>query len=108
MDMRERAEDLARRRARVALMGGDEAMTRQHVAGKLTARERIERLFDQGTFTEIGTATHAGIAPELAGREAPADGVITGFGKVDGRPASVIGYDFTVIAGSMGRTAEIK
>jgi acetyl-CoA carboxylase carboxyltransferase component len=109
MDMREHAEDLARRRARAGRMGGDEAVARQHAAGKLTARERIDRLFDKDTFTEIGLhATHAGIAPDLAGRETPADGVVTGFGKVDGRLASVIAYDFTVMAGSMGRNAEIK
>jgi acetyl-CoA carboxylase carboxyltransferase component len=109
MDMRERAEDLARRRARAVLMGGDEAVARQHAAGKLTARERVDRLFDKGTFTEVGIhATHAGIAPDLAGRDTPADGVVTGFGRIDGRLASVIAYDFTVMAGSMGRTAETK
>ena len=109
MDMREHAEDLARRRARVSRMGGDEAVARQHAAGKLTVRERIERLFDEDTFTEIGIhATHAGIAPGLAGRETPADGVVTGFGKVDGRLVAVIAYDFTVMAGSMGRNAETK
>jgi acetyl-CoA carboxylase carboxyltransferase component len=109
MGMREHAEDLARRRDRAARMGGDEAVARQHAAGKLTVRERIDRLFDPDTFTEIGLhATHAGIAPDLAGRQTPADGVVTGFGKVDGRLASVIAYDFTVMAGSMGRTAEVK
>jgi methylmalonyl-CoA decarboxylase subunit alpha len=84
-------------------------VAKQHAAGKLTVRERIDRLFDAGTFTEIGVhATHAGIAPELAGRDTPADGVVTGFGKIDGRPAAVIAYDFTVMAGSMGRNAESK
>ncbi|HET7339971.1 MAG TPA: carboxyl transferase domain-containing protein, partial [Methylomirabilota bacterium] len=109
MGMREHADDLARRRAQAARMGGEEAVARQHGAGKLTVRERIDRLFDKGTFTEIGIhATHAGIAPDLAGRDTPADGVVTGFGKVDGRLASVIAYDFTVMAGSMGRNAETK
>jgi acetyl-CoA carboxylase carboxyltransferase component len=109
MSMKEHAEDLVRRRARASRMGGDEAVARQHAAGKLTVRERIDRLFDKDTFTEIGLhATHAGIAPDLVGRETPADGVVTGFGKVDGRLASVIAYDFTVMAGSMGRNAETK
>ena len=109
MGMKDHADDLARRRAKARQMGGEEAVARQHAAGKLTARERIDRLFDKDTFTEIGVhATHAGIAPDLAGRETPADGVITGFGKVDGRLASVIAYDFTVMAGSMGRNAETK
>ena len=109
MGMKEHADDLARRRAHAAQMGGDEAVARQHAAGKLTVRERIGRLFDKDTFTEIGIhATHAGIAPDLAGRETPADGVVTGFGKIDGRLASLIAYDFTVMAGSMGRNAETK
>jgi acetyl-CoA carboxylase carboxyltransferase component len=107
--MKEHAEELAARRRRAEEMGGHEAVDRQHGAGKLTVRERIDRLFDAGTFTEIGVhATHAGIAPELEGKATPADGVVTGFGKIDGRPASVIAYDFTVMAGSMGRTAETK
>jgi acetyl-CoA carboxylase carboxyltransferase component len=109
MAMKDHADELARRRARARQMGGEEAVARQHAAGKLTVRERIDRLFDKDTFTEIGLhATHAGIAPDLAGRETPADGVVTGFGRIDGRLASVIAYDFTVMAGSMGRNAETK
>jgi acetyl-CoA carboxylase carboxyltransferase component len=109
MSMKDLADELAAQRARALQMGGADAVAKQHAAGKLTARERIDRLFDAGTFTEIGVhATHAGIAPDLAGRHTPADGVITGFGKVDGRPVSVIAYDFTVMAGSMGRNAETK
>src|SRR4029453_12999910 len=87
MGMKEPPAALAWRRARAAQMGGDDAAARQHAAGKLTVRERIDRLFDKDSFTEIGMhATHAGIAPDLAGRETPADGVVTGFGKIDGRP----------------------
>jgi len=109
MSMKDHADDLAARRERAEQMGGKEAVDKQHAAGKLTVRERIDHLFDAGTFTEIGLhATHAGIAPELAGRDTPADGVVTGFGKIDGRPAAVIAYDFTVMAGSMGRNAETK
>src|SRR2546425_12260396 len=90
-------------------MGGVDAVARQHASGKLTARERIDLLFDAGSFTEIGVqATHAGVSPEMVGKETPADGVVTGFGRIDGRFASVIAYDFTVMAGSMGRTAEVK
>ncbi|MEX2146426.1 MAG: acyl-CoA carboxylase subunit beta [Candidatus Rokuibacteriota bacterium] len=107
--MKDLADALAAERARALEMGGAAAVARQHAAGKLTARERIDRLFDAGTFTELGVhATHAGIAPDLAGRHTPADGVITGVGSIDGRLASVIAYDFTVMAGSMGRTAETK
>ncbi|OGL08358.1 MAG: propionyl-CoA carboxylase [Candidatus Rokubacteria bacterium RIFCSPLOWO2_02_FULL_72_37] len=109
MGMKDLVDELAARRTRARRMGGEEAIARQHAAGKLTVRERLDLLFDAGTFTEIGVqATHAGIAPDLAGRETPADGVVTGFGRIGGRPASVIAYDFTVMAGSMGRTAEVK
>ncbi len=109
MGMRDLVDELAAKRTRIRKMGGDEAVERQHAAGKLTVRERLDLLFDAGTFSEIGVqATHAGIAPDMAGKETPADGVVTGFGKINGRLASVIAYDFTVMAGSMGRTAEIK
>jgi acetyl-CoA carboxylase carboxyltransferase component len=107
--MRERVEDLRRRRARIMEMGGPEAVARQHAAGKLTARERIDRLFDPGSFVEIGAhATHQHPSSGMAGRDTPADGVVTGFGGIDGRPACVIAYDFTVMAGSMGRVGEQK
>ncbi|MGH7391673.1 MAG: acyl-CoA carboxylase subunit beta [Candidatus Rokuibacteriota bacterium] len=107
--MHERADDLAARRERARRMGGEDAVGKQHEAGKLTVRERLALLFDRDTFAEIGVhAIHAGIAPDMKGRETPADGVVTGFGRIDGRLASVIAYDFTVMAGSMGRTAEVK
>jgi acetyl-CoA carboxylase carboxyltransferase component len=107
--MKDLVDELAARRTAVGRMGGEAAVAKQHTEGKLTARERVDRLFDAGTFCEIGAhATHAGIAPDMAGKHTPADGVVTGFGKIDGRFAAVIAYDFTVMAGSMGRTAEIK
>ncbi|MBI4638937.1 MAG: acyl-CoA carboxylase subunit beta [Candidatus Rokubacteria bacterium] len=109
MGMKDLADELGARRARIRQMGGDDAVAKQHAAGKLSVRERLDLLFDAGSWTEIGIlATHAGIAPGMAGKETPADGVVTGFGRVNGRLASIIAYDFTVMAGSMGRTAEIK
>src|SRR5215467_12839245 len=109
MGMKELADDLDARRRRALAMGGAEAVAKQHAEGKLTVRERVDRLFDLGSFHEIGLlATHANISPAMKGRETPADGVVTGFGKINGRPASLIAYDFTVMAGSMGRTAEVK
>jgi acetyl-CoA carboxylase carboxyltransferase component len=109
MGMKELADELRARRERALAMGGAEAVAKQHAEGKLTVRERIERLFDPDSFNEIGLlATHANVSPAMRGRETPADGVVTGFGKVSGRWASVIAYDFTVMAGSMGRTAEVK
>jgi methylmalonyl-CoA decarboxylase subunit alpha len=107
--LRPLVEDLAERRATAKRGGGEEKIATQHAAGELTARERVEALIDPGTFTELGL--HAGIHHSvrgLEGREAPADGVITGYGKVDGRLVAVAAYDFTVMAGSMGTTGEIK
>jgi acetyl-CoA carboxylase carboxyltransferase component len=107
--LRPLVEDLEERR-RVAKLGGGEAkIARQHEQGKLTARERIDRLIDAGTFTELGL--HAGIHHSVRGledKQAPADGVITGYGEVDGRLVAVAAYDFTVMAGSMGTTGELK
>ncbi len=107
--LRPLVEDLHERRARARLGGGEERIARQHEAGKLTARERLDLLLDEGSFTELGI--HAGIhfsVRGLEGKEAPADGVITGYGKVDGRMVAVCAYDFTVMAGSMGMTGETK
>src|SRR3954465_8824741 len=107
--LRPLAADLEERRARARRGGGDEKIAKQHDAGKLTARERIDLLVDPGTFHELGL--HAGIHHSvrgLGGREAPADGVITGYGRVDGRLVAVCAYDFTVMAGSMGMTGEQK
>src|SRR5947208_6374425 len=107
--LRPLVDDLLERRAAARLGGGEERIAKQHAADKLTARERVDLLVDPGTFTELGL--HAGIhysVRALEGKEAPADGVITGYGKVDGRLVAVAAYDFTVMAGSMGMTGEIK
>src|SRR3954454_15335879 len=107
--LRPLVEDLAARRERARLGGGPERIERQHAAEKLTARERIDLLVDEGTWNELGL--HAGIhfaVRGLEGKEAPADGVVTGWGRVDGRLVAVAAYDFTVMAGSMGMTGEMK
>ncbi|MCC7443012.1 MAG: acyl-CoA carboxylase subunit beta [Bdellovibrionales bacterium] len=96
-------------RERTRQMGGEEAVQKQHESGKLTARERIELLFDPGSFVEYGIlATHQSAMPDMQGKVTPADGVITGVGRVDGRPCCVAAYDFTVMAGSMGEVGERK
>ncbi len=107
--LRPLVEELAERRAKARLGGGEERIARQHAKGALTARERVDLLVDEGTFTELGL--HAGIHFSVRGledKEAPADGVITGYGRVDGRMVAVAAYDFTVMAGSMGMTGELK
>jgi acetyl-CoA carboxylase carboxyltransferase component len=107
--LRPLALDLEQRRARAREGGGPEKIARQHEAGKLTARERLALLIDEGTFTELGIQARPHHSQRaMDGREAPADGVITGYGMIDGRWVAVVAYDFTVMAGSMGMTGEIK
>jgi len=100
----ELVQDLSGRRERNLRMGGAERVEQQHVRGKLTVRERIDVLFDRGSFVEFGLLAHqqqvGSVEPDAAGT--PADGVVTGYGLIAGRQAWVIAYDFTVMAGSMG------
>jgi methylmalonyl-CoA decarboxylase subunit alpha len=107
--LRPLVEDLHARRAQIELGGGEEKIARQHAAQKLTARERLALLIDEGTFTELGIHGRPHFAQRaMDGKQAPADGVITGYGKVAGRLVAVCAYDFTVMAGSMGMTGELK
>jgi acetyl-CoA carboxylase carboxyltransferase component len=107
--LRPLALDLEERRVKARAGGGPEKVARQHAAGKLTARERIALLIDDGTFTELGVHARPHFSQRaMDGREAPADGVITGYGMVAGRWVALAAYDFTVMAGSMGMTGEIK
>jgi acetyl-CoA carboxylase carboxyltransferase component len=107
--LRPLADDLRARREQIRQGGGAEKIDAQHAQDKLTARERIALLIDEGTFVELGIHGRPHSSQRaMDGREAPADGVITGYGKIDGRLAAVAAYDFTVMAGSMGMTGEIK
>ncbi len=107
--LRSLVDDLHERRERARLGGGEERIARQHEQGKLTARERLALLIDEGTFTEVGIHARPHFSQRaMEGKDAPADGVITGYGKVDGRLVAVAAYDFTVMAGSMGMTGELK
>ncbi len=102
-------EQLHERRAKARLGGGLEKIEAQHERGKLTARERLDLLVDEDTFVEIGIHGRPHFSqPALKDRDAPADGVITGWGDVDGRACAIVAYDFTVMAGSMGQTGEVK
>ncbi len=102
-------DDLHARRRRIQAGGGQEKLDRQHAAGKLGARERIALLIDDGTFCELGIHARPHYShAAMQGVDAPADGVITGYGAIDGRLVCVAAYDFTVMAGSMGTTGELK
>ncbi len=99
----DRLDELRRRAEAVLAMGGEERVRRQHAAGKLTARERLDLLLDPGSFVELDRfVTHRGREFGLDRVEAPADGVVTGWGTIDGRPVAVFSQDFTVLGGSLG------
>jgi propionyl-CoA carboxylase beta chain len=84
------------------LGGGTERIAKQHEAGKLTARERLDLLLDPGTFVELDKfVTHRSSEFGMAERRIPGDGVVTGYGKVDGRQVFVFAQDFTVFGGSL-------
>lgn len=107
--MREKVAELERRKAAARQMGGPERVERQHSRGKLDVRQRIDLLFDPGTFVELGAlANNDGALPGESKRDAPADGVVTGFGEVDGRMVCCAAYDFTVLGGSIGTVGERK
>ena len=99
----QRVKELQEKEARVKGMGGLKAVEKQHAAGKLTARERLDLFFDPGTFRETDLfVTHRCVNFGMEKVEIPADGVITGFGKVQGRPVFAFSQDFTSRAGSLG------
>ena len=101
--MASQLSDLENERQEAMKGGGDERIAAQHARGKLTARERLEQLLDPGTFVEIGLfITHRAIGFGMEKSHPAGDGVITGWGKVDGRVVYVFAQDFTVIGGSVG------
>lgn len=84
------------------------AVERQHARGKLTARERIERLVDAGSFREFGTLVSGQGAHQVGRDKAPADGVVTGTALLEGRPAVIVSQDFSVFGGSSGVLGSAK
>lgn len=107
--MAERLENLEDAKHKMSLGGGEAKIEKQHERGKLTARERINLLFDESTFHETGMfAKHRTTHFGMDKTEAPADGVVTGVGAVFGRPVHVASQDFTVMGGSAGETQSNK
>ncbi|HZC40102.1 MAG TPA: acyl-CoA carboxylase subunit beta [Streptosporangiaceae bacterium] len=95
--------DLRRRRDEAIHAGSERAVERQHAKGKMTARERVDRLLDPGSFTEFGAlARHRAHDFGVAANRPYGDGVVTGHGTIDGRPVCVYSQDFTVFGGSLG------
>ncbi|MFO1443554.1 acyl-CoA carboxylase subunit beta [Bacillus sp. Bva_UNVM-123] len=102
-DIYEKINELYDRRREIELGGGDDRIEKQHEKGKLTARERIELLVDQGTFVELNPfIEHRCTDFGLNEQKGPGDGVVTGYGKVNGRPIFLFSQDFTVFGGALG------
>jgi methylmalonyl-CoA carboxyltransferase 12S subunit len=99
----EKVADLRTKRAAIEEGGGKQRIDKQHAAGKLSARERVAKLVDEGTFQEIGLfAQHRSTYFGMAEKEMPADGVITGCATIDGRLVHLASQDFTVAGGAAG------
>src|SRR2546428_4360439 len=102
MSMREKLELLQKRRAEAELGGGAERIKAQHDKGKMTARERLDVLLDPGSFVELDRfVTHRATDFGLADEKYLGDGVVTGYGRIDGRLVYVFSQDFTVFGGSL-------
>lgn len=102
-------DDLQLRRAAIEQGGGADKIKKQHNNGKKTARERLAMLFDQGSFVELDAfVTHRCTEFDMPNTEAPGEGVVTGYGTVDGRLVYAYAQDFTVIGGSLGEMHAAK
>ncbi|MHB8757968.1 MAG: acyl-CoA carboxylase subunit beta [Bacillota bacterium] len=109
MAEQDKLEELRRREAAARAGGGEKRVQRQHEAGKLTARERLAKLYDQGSFSELDLfVKHRATEFGMTEVEAPGEGVVTGHGTVDGRPVVAFAQDFTVIGGTLGEMHAAK
>ena len=96
-------ENYIEKRKKILAMSTPEAIEKRHGKGQWTARERLDYLFDEGTFTEIGLyVKHRTTAFGLDKKEIPAEGVVTGYGKVNGRYVVAFAEDFMAMAGTFG------
>ena len=100
--MKKNLEELEIRKQAAKLGGGKNRIEKQHAKGKLTARERIEILIDEGTFEELDMfVEHRAVDFGMEEQKIPGDGVVTGYGKINGRLVYVFSQDFTVFGGSL-------
>jgi methylmalonyl-CoA carboxyltransferase large subunit len=107
--MQEKIEDLRKRREQVSLGGGADKLEKHRQSGKMTARERVDALIDPGSLEEFGQfAQHRATLFGMAGKDLPADGVVTGAASVGGRLIHFASQDFTVVGGSAGELHSIK
>lgn len=109
LTMRKQVDQLTEKREVTRLGGGEKRQQKQHDAGKMTARERIDALLDEGTFQEIGLfRKNRTVTFGMDKADMPADGVVTGSGAIFGRPVHIASQDFTVVGGSAGETHSKK
>jgi propionyl-CoA carboxylase beta chain len=109
MTMREKLELLERRRAESELGGGADRVKQQHAKGKLSARERLDVLLDEGSFVELDRfVTHRSSDFGLEAQRPYGDGVVTGYGRINGRLVYVFSQDFTVFGGSLSEAHASK
>lgn len=107
--MKNKLDQLLKLRSQARLGGGQERIDKQHALGRMTARERIDMLLDEGSFEEFDMfKTHRCTQFGLEGKEILGDGVVTGYGTVDGRIVYVFSHDFTVCGGSLSETFSEK
>ena len=107
--MQDKIKELKKRKEKIELAGGKEKIEAQHSKGKLTARERILKLLDKGTFCEIDAfIEHRCTDFGMEKQKQPGEGVITGYGYINGRQVCVYAQDFTVIGGSLGQMHAAK
>jgi acetyl-CoA carboxylase carboxyltransferase component len=105
----QRSAEVQKRRSEARVAGGEDAVKRQHDRGKLTARERIQKLLDPGSFVETDMlARHRARGFGLEDRRPHGDGVVTGWGTIDGRKVFIFSQDFTVFGGSLGEVMAEK
>ncbi|HHU70168.1 MAG TPA: methylmalonyl-CoA carboxyltransferase, partial [Thermoanaerobacterales bacterium] len=109
MSIEHKLKELEQKRQQVTEGGGKAKITKQHKQGKLTARERLEKLLDKDSFVEIDPyVEHRCIEFGMDQVEAPGEGVVTGYGTIDGRLVYVFAQDFTVVGGSLGEMHAAK
>ncbi|PNY81236.1 acyl-CoA carboxylase subunit beta [Deinococcus koreensis] len=108
VELQELIAAMEQRRTKVELGGGEDRQRKQREGGKLTARERIDKLLDPGSFLEMSTFVQHARNRLMDGVEAPGEGVVTGSGTIGGRQVFVFSQDFTVLGGSLGKRNAMK
>lgn len=107
--VQEKIQELKVRQEKIKIGGGQKRIDKQHASGKLTARERIEKLLDPNSFVELDQfVTHRCTNFDMAATEAPGEGVVTGYGTINCRLVYVYAQDFTVVGGSLGEMHAAK